>query len=392
MRTLWISFGLILALVLTACTGAPRTENFPKSEVPVSLDSLSDFKTPEQISLPPNLPPSRVDTVVAAPLDSTPTIPAEEKRTEAETETVDDADIYVDIPRLARQALARADSFYKAGTLDSALAILEKFSVLNPLWEEWQMQAKNLSEKIKASDSQKEEKCFRLLIDLKNAQSRRAAYAEIKQIADSVRTFSLNDSLSVYLDSMVNVAFARSFQKAQSARDSALALAREKADFLNAEKRLTELLLHFPDFADTLNLRGALVTVANLQQETSLASAAYWNSHDPQKELENARKWAKEKKWQMAKEMYQKLKSSNLRGDALRDMDSLYVDYCTEKRKNAANYFAEYKRASAKVQNKAEKLHRAIAELDACLEFAPEYKERSTVISNRQFLQSELQK
>ena len=169
MRTLWISFGLILALVLTACTGAPRTENFPKSEVPVSLDSLSDFKTPEQISLPPNLPPSSVDTVVAAPLDSTPTIPAEEKRIEAETETVDDADIYVDIPRLARQALARADSFYKAGTLDSALAILEKFSVLNPLWEEWQMQAKNLSEKIKASDSQKEEKCFRLLIDLKNA-------------------------------------------------------------------------------------------------------------------------------------------------------------------------------------------------------------------------------
>ena len=55
-----------------------------------------------------------------------------------------------DSPRLARQALARADSFYKAGTLDSALAILEKFSVLNPLWEEWQMQAKNLSEKIKA--------------------------------------------------------------------------------------------------------------------------------------------------------------------------------------------------------------------------------------------------
>ena len=102
-----------------------------------------------------------------------------------------------------------------------------------------------------------------------------------------------------------------------------------------------------------------------------------------------AKKLSGERKWQAAEESFIKIKSSRLRGEALRELDSLNANFCSEKRKRAATFFAESK---SKKGNKHEKLSQAIAELDACLEFAPNYKDRATVISNKQFLQTELSK
>ena len=303
--------------------------------------------------------------------------------------TVEFPDIYVEIPRLAQKALTRADSFYAAGELDSAAAIVERFSVLNPLWKEWQVQAKSIGEKVRSGYSKKDADLQQFLIALVNANSRRASYAEVKPLVDTIFATAPSDSIRHLTDSLAHIAYVRTYEKVKKGRDEALQLAREKAAFDSAEQKLSELALRYSDFIDTLELQKALLKISSLRAEESAASAEYWNSHDPEKALEEAKKLSDERKWQAAKESFIKIKSSRLRGEALRELDSLNVNFCTEKRKRAATLFAESK---SKKGNKYEKLSQAIAELDACLEFAPNYKDRATVISNKQFLQAELSK
>lgn len=298
-------------------------------------------------------------------------------------------DIYVEIPRLAQKALTRADSFYAAGNLDSAAAIVERFSVLNPLWKEWQSQAKSIGEKVRSGYSKKDADLQQFLIAMVNANSRRAPYAEVKALADTICASTPSDSIRRIVDSLSRIAYVRTFEKVKSSRDEALTLAGEKAAFDAAEQKLSDLILRYSDFVDTLGLQNALLKISSLRMDESSSSAEYWKTHDPKKSLEEAKHLSANKKWSAAKEILFKLKSSSLRGEALRELDAVYVGYCTEKRKLTATLFAQSQNKKA---NKVDIISKAIAELDDCLEFAPEYKDRATVLSNKQFLQSELSK
>lgn len=301
--------------------------------------------------------------------------------------TVDDVDIYVEIPRLARRSLALADSFFQAGELDSASLIVERFFVLNPLWQDWQTGANALNEKIRNIREAKTGVLKVKKINLQNANARRADYEEILALVDSIRILQPGDSLQMFADSILKQAYFRTFEKVKSLRDSAMHLAGEQANFDSAEQMLTELLLRYAGFDDTLQLRRSLLDISSMRVEKAAVPENYWKAHSPQKSLEKGRALVAEKKWTQAKETFQQLKSSPLRGEAVRELDSLYAVFCTEKRQKAAALFAESQR---KPQQRTEKLNQAIKSLDACLDFAPEYSNRETVLSNKLFLQKEL--
>ncbi|MBP5247590.1 MAG: hypothetical protein J6Z31_06995 [Fibrobacter sp.] len=381
-----LAFTGIASFFLTACVGTspqPSSALEPPTEPsPVAKDST--LKENSEVFRP--VVPSafaKDDAPASEPVKVQDSEPVAQK---IEAEEI--PDIYVEIPRLAQMALTRADSFYAAGELDSAAAIVERFSVLNPLWKEWQVQAKSISEKVRSGYSKKDADLQRYLIALVNANSRRAPYSEVKPIVDTIFATSPSDSIRHLTDSLSKIAYVRTYEKVKMVRDEALLLAREKAAFDAAEQKLSDLILRYSDFIDTLELQNAVLKISSLRIETS-ASAEFWQSHDPKKALEEAKQLSASNKWQAAKEALQKLKSSHLRGESLRELDSLNTRFCTEKRKLAAALFAESKNKKA---NKSDKLSKAIAELDACLEFAPDYKERATVLSNKQFLQMELAK
>ena len=383
----------IASLLLSACVGTspqssasvaePETETSSVVKTSVSNDSSESFRPVAPNSFTEN------GSVIERKDSLSKETLATQEVSKQDLEQVEIPDIYVEIPRLAQKALTRADSFYAAGELDSAAAIVERFSVLNPLWKEWQIQAKSIGEKVRSGYSKKDADLQQFLIAPVNANSRRASYAEVKPFVDTIYATAPSDSIRHLTDSLARIAYVRTYEKVKKGRDEALQLAREKAAFDSAEQKLSELLLRYSDFIDTLELQQTLLKISFLRSEESAVSAEYWKSHDPEKALKDAKRLSNDQKWQAAKEAFFKIKSSRLRGEALRELDTLNVRFCTEKRKRAATLFAESKRKKA---NKNEKLSQAISELDACLEFAPDYKERATVLSNKQFLQMELSK
>ncbi len=379
-----LGFAIVL---LTACAGSAPGSRISES-LPQSANTQSKNLEREHTEK------SSRSEEVTAPDTTERTLPDSTERVllqgdAAQAVEPDAFDVYVEISRIARKAISRADSFDALGMKDSVAAIAEQFSVLNPLWEEWQKHVKALDEKNRRPESLDFETLERLLIDLANANARRADFSEIKPIADSIRKFSPEDSSRILADSISRQAYSRTFGKVKKGRDAALSIAFEKAGFDDAERTLTDLLLRYPDFADTLQLRASLLKISSMRSEEASLSESFWKSHDPRLLLEEAQRLAAESKWTRAKELFQKLKSSNLRGEALRAQDSLESRFCTEKRERAASLFAKSQR---KKTDRIQILKASIEELDACLDFAPNYRDRATVLSNREFLSRELAK
>lgn len=378
--------GLVVVL-LSACAGNSPGSSFseplppPENPQPKNLDSAYSEKSAlsEMIAASDSTEKTTADPI-DRPLFQTDS---------AQTKEPESFDAYVEISRVARRALSRADSFDALGLKDSVFAIAEQFSVLNPLWEEWQKYVKALDEKNRQAAPRNAEALKRLLIDLANANARRADFSEIKPIADSIQVVSSGDSSRFLADSISRLAYSRTFEKVKQSRDAALSVAFEKAGFDDAERLLTDLLLRYPDFADTLRLRESLLKISAMRSEEAAMSKSFWKDHDPRLLLAEAQKLAAESKWNRAKELFQKLKSSNLRGEAFRALDSLESRFCTEKRERAASLFAKAKR---KKSDRLQLLKASIGELDACLEFSPKYRDRATVLSNREFLLRELSK
>ena len=388
MHPIFLCAGIVW--LLSACGGtAPQTLNLPENVSKESGESV-----PEKEPLAPSKGPS------AEPLPDTVLRQTETQNLSVEKSSASDADtlqasepealqksepedVYLEISRLARNALSRADSFYASGNLDSAAAIVERFTVLNPLWEEWKARADALAEKIRQGHSRADENLKGLLIGLVNANARRADYAEVRSLADSILKFSPGDSVKALTDSVVRVSFGRTFQKVQKGRDSALSIAAEKARFDEAEKILADLMMRYADFNDTLELSAALMKVSSLRSEADAVASDYWKKHDPKAALDEGRKLSAKSEWKKAKEIFRKLKASDLRGEAIRELSTLGTNFCVEKRKNAARLFSNSKEKKSAGR---ELLQRAVSELDSCLEFFPEYADRATVLSNKDFL------
>lgn len=384
------AFCLLGVFCLISCASvksAPSVEAGPccGKEPAEKIVPDSTQKNPEPIE--PEPAKMKSDSIIAdnslEKSDSSVSIPATDSAEAPEASV----DIYVEIPRLAEAALAKADSFFAAGIKDSALAIAEKFSVLNPLWESWQDRSRKIQDNARQETSRRNDSLRKLRVELANANARRADYAEICAIADSILNVALpaDDSLRASVESLKRAAYIRTFEKVRHKRDEALQLGRERAAFDSAEIQMTDLLMRFPDFADTLRLKEALAEIGAMRSEESMLPEGYWKTHDPKEVLAKARKLRSAKKWSEAKKFLVDLKSSELRGEASAEADSVDAEFCTEKRKLAANFFAKSRKSE-----RERWLRSAIGELNRCLEFAPGYRERETVLSNRKFLESEI--
>lgn len=385
-----------LAIVLLSACAGTAPESRLSDPLPLSENSQTENSgtvhsekspLPEKIVVPDTIEKSTVDTDGKTVSDTA--VHVLPQGDSAQTRESESFDAYVEISRIARKALSRADSFDALGMKDSVFAIAEQFSVLNPLWEEWQKHVKALDEKNRQTVSIDPEVLERLRIDLANANARRADFSELKSIVDSVLAISPGDSSKILADSILRLAYSRTFEKVRQGRDAALSTASEKAGFDEAERLLTDLLLRYPDYADTLQLKESLLKIASMRSEEAALSESFWKTHDPGLMLAEAQKLAAESKWNRAKELFQKLKSSSLRGEAFRALDSLESRFCTEKRERAATLFAKSQR---KKSDRSQLLKESIGELNACLDFAPKYRDRATVLSNKEFLSRELAK
>ena len=304
-------------------------------------------------------------------------------------ETAVKINLYEFIPGVVNSSFERADSLLAAGNVDSAAALVEEFTVLKPLWEEWTERASKMESRIRSAQTSREAALKPLAVKLSNLVATGADFNEIRVVEDSIVAFAPDDSIKLWACGQLQNAYRRTFAKYSAERDRALSLARDKGLFDDAEKTLSGISMRVPDFADTLHIPDALMEVSGLRMQESDADVAYWKTHDPKTAFTEARKYSREKKYLEAKRLLLKLRASSLRAEANVELDSVGSAYCTEERTLASTLFAQSRSAKSKSR---EFLGNAVAALDRCLTEFPEYKQRATVNGNRDFLQKELEK
>lgn len=304
-------------------------------------------------------------------------------------ESVAKTNLYEFIPGVVNASFDRADSLLAVGNVDSAAAIIEEFTVLKPLWDEWTARASKMDGRIRSAQTSREAALKPLAVKLTNLIATGTDFNEIRAVADSLVAFAPDDSLKLWARGQLQAAYRKTLSKYSAERDRALALARDKGLFDEAEKMLSEISMRAAEFADTLHVQDALLAVSNMRMQESDADIAYWKTHDAKTAFAEAKKLSQGKKYLDAKKLLLKLRASALRAEANIELDSVGNAYCTEERTRASSLFAQSR--SAKTKSK-ELLGKAVAALDRCLTEFPEYKQRATVDSNRNFLQTELNK
>lgn len=376
--------------ILSACAGTPQ----PQRNDPCGTPSAQEMERPgipsalpadsPAVSVPGSGTPSRsaADTAAVRP-DSL----AMQK--DAAREAAAKTNLYEFIPGVVNSSFDRADSLLAAGNVDSAAALVEEFTVLKPLWEEWTARASKMESRIRSAQISREAALKPLAVKLSNLVATGADFNEIRAVEDSLVSFAPDDSLKLWARGQLQTAYRKTFAKYSAERDRALSLARDKGLFDDAEKMLSGISMRVPDFADTLHIPDALMEVSGLRMQESDADVAYWKTHDAKAALAEARKLSREKKYLEAKKLLLKLRASPLRAEANVELDSVGNAYCTEERTLASTLFAQSRSAKSK---SGELLGKAVAALDRCLTEFPEYKQRATVNGNRDFLQKELEK
>jgi len=296
-------------------------------------------------------------------------------------------DIYQEIPRLVERALFRSDSLLAAGNTDAAAEIIEKFLVLKPLWQEWTERVSRMESKIRARQISKSELLKPLTLQIINLNAVSASYETVTQYTDSLIAMNPPDSLVAWAKNQALIAYHKTYAKVQTEKQNALNLARDKALFDEAEKAMMQIIMRFPSFVDTLQLKLSLMTISNMRMEESENDKAFWKTRDPQKAFAEAQELERKGKYLDAKTKWIKLKASSLRKKAMEALDSLAETYCTQERTSASNYFSKSRQHSEKAK---EYLTQAIAALDRCLTEFPDNKQREKVLENKTFLQKEL--
>lgn len=379
-----------LTAFLSACAGTPQTQRNDPCGTP-SAQGKESSGTPSvlpvnspAVSVPGSEKPLRPAADTAAVKPDSQAIQKDNAR-----ETAVKIDLYEFIPGVVNSSFERADSLLAAGNVDSAAALIEEFTVLKPLWEEWTERASKMESRIRSERISKEAALKPLAVKLSNLVATGADFNEIRAVEDSIVAFAPDDSLKLWARGQLQNAYRRTFAKYSAERDRALSLARDKGLFDDAEKMLSGISIRVPDFADTLHIPDALMEVSGLRMQESDADVAYWKTHDPKTAFIEARKYSREKKYLEAKKLLLKLRASSLRAEANVELDSVGSAYCTEERTLASTLFAQSRSAKSKSR---ELLGKAVAALDRCLTEFPEYKQRATVNGNRDFLQKELEK
>ena len=360
---------------------APDQADSGKSTLgqPAKAQALDNYRlaTPENV---PSTEPVQQSSIDVVPV-------SEKGRDQAQAPV----DPYKAFPSLAEGVFAYADALYKAGFADSAVAYLQRFRVIKPLWAQWEAKTDSM---IFAFDKVRAERAKRfepLVLEIQNMNRARAAYSMVAETADSLIALAPDDSLTRWAVDQKQIAYKNTLAKAKKEYAEIKSLADDKAQFAEAQKKATEFQMRYRDFEAELQIQALVDHIRELAQATDAAAAKYWESHDPAEALKKADELIKASKYKDAKDLLNKLKASKLRKEAAAKYQELADAYCNMQRKETSNLFAKAQKQK-EPEKKRDLLKQAIAPLDKCMSEFPENSQKKTVTDNKQFLEKEIQK
>ena len=362
--------------------GAPAQSGTEKSALgqPASAQALDSYR----LATPENVP-------TAEPVQQPSAEVAPDSVTDKDTQAQAPIDPYKAFPSLAESVFAHADALYKAGLADSAVAYLQRFRVIKPLWAQWEAKTDSM---IQAFDKTRAERVKRyepLVLEIQNMNRAHAAYSMVAETADSLIALAPDDSLTRWAVAQKQVAYKNTLAKAKKEYAEIKSLADDKAQFAEAQKKATEFQMRYRDFEADLQIQALVDHIRELAQATDAAAAKYWESHDPAEALKKAEELIKAGKYKDAKDLLNKLKASKLRKEAAAKYQELADAYCNTQRKETSNLFAKAQKQKDP-EKKRDLLKQAIAPLDKCMSEFPENSQKKTVTDNKQFLEKEIQK
>ena len=389
---------LLSAFALAACVGnAPSPETDPSGEPSVNAERDSSG----QPSTAPESESGTSQSTVQSADSATPTAEITTSAPSKASEAVPLTDIgngqpapvdpYTAFPTLVDGVFAHANALYKAGLADSAVAYLQRFRVIKPLWAQWEAKTDSM---IQAFDKTRAERVKRyepLVLEIQNMNRAHAAYSMVAETADSLIALAPDDSLTRWAVAQKQVAYKNTLAKAKKEYAEIKSLADDKAQFAEAQKKATEFQMRYRDFEADLQIQALVDHIRELAQATDAAAAKYWESHDPAEALKKAEELIKAGKYKDAKDLLNKLKASKLRKEAAAKYQELADAYCNTQRKETSNLFAKAQKQKDP-EKKRDLLKQAIVPLDKCMSEFPENSQKKTVTDNKQFLEKEIQK
>ena len=347
--------------------------------------TASDYKltTPDQT--PTILVQTRVDTVMMMlpPCDKT-------HFSHCTLETT--MDPYKAFPALANYVFNYADTLSRAGQTDSASVILNSFSSMAPMWQEWQAYSDTLRNDFGKRREEKAKEYESMALQIQNMNRVQASYSMVSETADSlISQLAPGDSLANWAESQKKIAYKNTLKKAQKEFDAIKVLADEKAQFAEARKQTETFRIRYRDFEDTLHVQAFLDHIAELEKSVDSENAKMWEKNDPAAALAKADTLIAAEKFDKAKDLLNKLKSSKLRKEASEKYIVLADAYCNKQRKTTSQLFAKSQKQTDETKKK-KLLNDAIAPLDKCLTEFPETTQKEKVESNKKFIEKELAK
>ena len=300
-------------------------------------------------------------------------------------------DPYTAFPALVSRVFAYADSLYAQGLTDSASAYLQRFRIIKPLWTTWETQADSMLNEFGKTRAEKAKAFEPYVLTIQNMNRVQAAYSMVKETADSLIALAPGDSLVNWANGQMQIAYKNTLAKAKKDYASIKALADDHAQFKEAAQKANELQMRYRDFEKELQIQALIDYIAGLIAANDEEATKYWQSHDPAQALAKADTLIKASKFAEAKDILNKLKSSNLRKEAGTKYQELANTFCNAQRKATSQIFAKAQKQKDAAKKK-KLLQDAIAPLDKCLAEYPEYTQKQKVVDNKSFLEKELAK
>ena len=346
---------------------------------------LDQFKltTPDQT--PTILVQTRVDTVLMMlpPCDKT-------HFSHCTLETT--MDPYKAFPALANYVFSYADTLSRAGQTDSASVILDSFSSMAPMWQKWQAQSDTLRDAFGKRREEKAKEFESMALQIQNMNRVQASYSMVAEAADSlIAKLAPGDSLANWANGQKKIAYTNTLKKASKEFDAIKPLADKKAQFAEARKQTEEFRIRYRDFEDTLHVQAFIDHIGELEKAMDSETAKMWEKNDPEQALAKADTLIATEKFDKAKDLLNKLKSSKLRKEANEKYIVLADAYCNKQRKATSQFFAKSQKQTDEAKKK-KLLNDAIAALDKCLAEYPETTQKEKVESNKKFIEKELGK
>ena len=353
-----------------------KQETAPDTNDQVIFDSqtldLYRLNTPENI-------PTANDEPVPSPIEQTVPVAAES------------VDPYKAFPALAASVFTHADSLYKQGFTDSASTYLQRFRIIKPLWITWEAQADSMLNEFGKTRAEKAKAFEPLVLQIKNMNRAQAAYSMVAETADSLIALAPGDSLTQWAQQQKDIAHKNTLAKATKEYRSIKSLADDQAQFAEAKKKALELQMRYRDFENELKIEALIAHIDELIAVNDEQAAKYWESHDPAEALAKADALIKESKYNAARDILNKLKSSKLRKEANAKYSELANTFCNAQRKTTSQIFAKAQKQKDAAKKK-KFLQDAIAPLEKCLTEYPDNPQKDKVLDNKRFLEKELAK